>query len=506
VGSTSGRGRKEVKNIPPKDIYLKPLCDSWRTQLCTVDNEILAIVSDHSQQEPRDWIEEELGRAQLGDSRLTARLLQMTGQFFEHPQANIPQASGSTKAAKAAYRFFDNPDVRWEAILRSHYQATIDRIHNYPTVLVATDTTSLNYSSHPETEGLGYICDNPNVQGIMVHDTLSFTPDGTPLGLVDVQCWVRETMGTKTQRSIKPIEEKESFKWIKSYRAVCEAQKQCKTTQLVMIADREGDIHELFCERMSSRHNAELLVRAERSRNRKVTDADGNYDYLWTLMQARPLQTTQKLLLPPAEDRPTRQVQLEVRSSPITLKPPHSKKDYPSIDLWAVYAIEVDPPEGVEPLEWMLLTTVPTNDANHALTRLEWYAKRWGIEVFHRILKSGCKVERRQLESFERICNCLAIDMVVAWRIHFLTMQGREAPDLDCTIYFSNNEWKALTTFMQKDKTLPPRPPSLNEAVQLLGRLGGHLGRAGDSQPGSEVLWRGMTRLADISEAYRIYT
>ncbi len=506
AGATSGIGRKQTKIIAPKDVYLKPLCETWRTDLCSTKDRPAVLTPDPRCEPPRDWIDEEFGRADLGDRRLTARLMKMTGQFFELPQANIPQASGSTHEAKAAYRFLDNPEVHWEAILRSHYHATADRLHEHPVVLVATDTTSLNHTSHPNTDGLGYICDKSSSRGIIVHDTMAFTPEGTPLGLIDVQCWIRETIGAATDRYKKPMEQKESYKWIKSYHAVCEKQKLSKTTQMVMIADREGDIHELFCEHATHRHNAELLVRAERSRNRIVTGADGTHEYLWTILQAQPVMATRKLLVPPAPDHPARQAQLDVRSAPVTLKAPHRNKAGLDIDLWAIYAIEPDPPAGTEPLEWMLLTTLPTRTAFDALTRLEWYSKRWGIEVFHRILKSGCNTERRQLATLDRLCNCLAIDMVVAWRIFFLTMQGREAPELDCALYFTDNEWKALTTFMQKTKTPPSRPPSLNEAVQLLGRLGGHLGRAGDPPPGSEVLWRGMTRLADISEAYRLYT
>ncbi len=506
AGKTSGRGRKDVKKIAPKEIYLKPLCDTWRTELCSAAGSPCSMNAPESQALPRDWIEEEFGRAELGDRRLTARLLKMTGQFFEQPQANIPQSSGSKKEAKAAYRFLDNPEVNWESILRSHYQATTDRLHDQQTVLVATDTTTVNFSSHSATEGLGYICDNRSTRGLIIHDTLAFTPEGSPLGLLDVQCWVREEIGTKGERHRKPIEQKESYKWIKAYHAVSEAQKRCRTARLVMIADREGDIHELFCERLAHKRNAELLVRAERSRNRKVSDENGAYEYLWAILEKQAVQATRKLLVPARNDRPSRQAELQIRSTKVTLKAPRKKSDCPDIELSAVYALEPNPPEGVEPLEWMLLSTVEINTTADALSQLEWYAKRWGIEVFHRILKSGCNIEQRQLASRERICNCLAIDMVVAWRIFFLTMQGREAPELDCRVYFAEHEWKALTTFVHKTKTPPSKAPSLNEAVALLGKLGGHLGRTGDGFPGSEVLWRGMTRLADISEAYRLYT
>jgi hypothetical protein len=170
-----------------------------------------------------------------------------------------------------------------------------------------------------------------------------------------------------------------------------------------------------------------------------------------------------------------------------------------------VLAREFNAPDAVEPLEWMLLTTVEVKTKEDAFQRLAWYARRWGIEVYHRILKSGCCVEDRQLENSRRLTNCLSIDLVVAWRIFHLVTLGERTPDVPCTIYFTPSEWRALITFVTKTKTPPPQPPSLNEAVRMLGTLGGHLGRNGDGHPGAEVLWRGMSRLADIDAAYQLY-
>jgi hypothetical protein len=503
-GTTTGRGRQKSRTTL-KDVYVKPLCEHWRSELCHVPGQPPVVLTDHQQLPPRDWMEEEFGRAELGDLRLTARLLKMTGQFYEQPQANIPRSCGSPKATKAAYRFLDNAEVQWKHILRSHYQATMDRLHQHELVLVATDTTSLNYTTHPSTTGLGPINDKESVRGMMVHDTLCFTPEGTPLGLLDVQCWAREGISSKAERDRKPLEDKESFKWIKSYHAPCTIQKQSPATKLVMIADREGDIYALFAEHHKLHRPAEVLVRAEHSRNRKVMEENGTHDVLWNILQKQPVVASRELLIPPGENRAARQACLEVRMAQVTLKPPRRKKHLPPLSVWAVYAREPEPPEAVEALEWMLLTTEETAHPADALKRLEWYAKRWGIEVFHRILKSGCHLERRQLATAQRLCNCLAIDMVVAWRIFYLTMQGREAPEITCSVYFTDDEWKALTTFVHKTKEAPAEPPPLREAVALLGRLGGHLGRANDAPPGCEVLWRGMTRLADISEAYSLY-
>lgn len=504
VGATRGRGRKGT-GATIKDIYVMPLDSAWQTVLCRRSDGTVQVRTTESRA-PRDWIEAELGGTHLSDKRLTARLLEITGQFYDKPTANIPQACGSAKAAKAAYRFLDNEAVEWQAILESHYQATEERLRDHRLVLVPQDTTTLNYSSHPHTEGLGPIgADSEKVRGLMVHDTMAFTPRGTPLGLLNVQCWARDGIGSRKERHQKAIEEKESWKWVESYQAVSAVQQRCRKTTLVVVADREADIHEVFTEQAQTAHGAQLLIRAERSRNRKVLDEDETCEFLWTLLEQQSVIGTRELLIPPGENRAARQAVLAVRTAAVTLRAPRRKSHLPSVRVWAVWAREVDPPEGVEGLEWMLLTTVAVTNEAAAYERLEWYARRWGIEVYHRILKSGCRVEARQLEQARRLQNCLAIDMIVAWRIHHLTSLGRETPDVPCTVYFTESEWKALTTFTSKTKTPPETPPCLNEAVRLLGKLGGHLGRNGDGEPGTEVLWRGMARLADIEIAYDLY-
>lgn len=505
VGMTRGRGRQGT-GATIKDIYVMPLNPSWQTVLCREADGTVHVRTEAQPPAPRDWIEAELGGTDLGDTRLTARLLQMVGMFYAKPTANIPASCGSVKAAKAAYRFLDNEAVEWQAILQSHYQATQERVRDQKLVLVAQDTTTLNYSTHPHTEGLGPIgTDSEKVRGLMLHDTLAFTPRGTPLGLLNVQCWARDGIGSRHKRHHKPIEQKESWKWVESYHAVSAVQKRCRNTSLVVVADREADIHEVFSEYVRIPHGAELLIRAERSRNRKVLDHNDNGDYLWTVLEQQPVIGTRKILIPPRDNRAARQATLEVRTAPVTLRPPKRKSSLPPVEVWAVMAREVDPPADVDGLEWMLLTTVLVNNRAQAYERLDWYARRWGIEIYHRILKSGCCVEARQMEHARRLKNCLAIDMIVAWRIHHLTTLGRETPDIPCTVYFNDSEWKALTTFTTKTKTPPQSPPSLNEAVRLLGKLGGHLGRNGDGPPGTDVLWRGMARLADIELAYDLY-
>jgi hypothetical protein len=506
VGHTRGRGR-QGDGASIKDVYVRVLARDWQNRLCREADGQVRVRAVRSAPAPRDWIEAELGEAMMGDARLTARLLQMTGMFYAKPTANIPQACGSAMAAKAAYRFLDNEKVQWQTILQPHYAATEARVREHALVLVAQDTTTLNYSAHPHTQGLGPIgTASEKVRGLMVHDTMAFNVQGVPLGLLDLQCWAREGIGSRAKRHSLPIEDKESFKWIESYQAVSAVQRRARNTQIVLMADREADIHELFAAQASSARGAQLLIRAERSRNRHVLDADEDtHALLWDTLAQQPLLGRREILIPPAEGRAARQATLAVRSAPVTLKPPKRSAHLAAVNLWAVLAQELNAPPEVEALEWMLLTTVAVNTQADAFERLSWYARRWGIEVYHRILKSGCRVEARQLEQAHRLLNCLAIDLVVAWRIYHLTTLGEQTPEVPCTIYFTDAEWKALCTFVHRTKIPPAMPPSLNEAVRLLGKLGGHLGRNSDGHPGTEVLWRGMTRLADIGVAYELY-
>ncbi|MFM9025457.1 MAG: IS4 family transposase [Planctomycetaceae bacterium] len=505
LGTTSARGRQGT-GTSVKRMFVKPLVDDWQATLCRTAAGTIVIRDRLDRRPPRNWIEAELGGAELGDARLTARLLEMTGRFYDKPTANIPQACGSAAEAKAAYRFLDNEAVQWEAILKPHFQATEQRVGEERLVLVPQDTTALNYSTHTATTGLGKIGhSSESVVGLMLHDTIALSAQGTPLGLLDARIWARPEKSTRHERHERPIAEKESDKWLQSYRAVSAVQDRCRKTRLVVMADRESDIHDLFVERGRHSHAADLLIRADRGRNRRVADGDEPHELLWSSVGAAAVVGVRELLVPPGENRVPRLAMLEVRSRAVTLVPPQRKPDLPPVEVHAVLARETAPPEGAEPIEWMLLSTVPVDSKADAFERLDWYARRWAIEVYHRILKSGCRVEQRQLATSARLSNCLAIDMVVAWRIHHLTMLGQETPDVACTVSFTDSEWKALTTFVSRKKDPPPQPPSLTEAVRLLGKLGGHLGRKGDGEPGSEVLWRGMARLTDIEYAYSIY-
>ncbi|OGP96743.1 MAG: hypothetical protein A2157_04545 [Deltaproteobacteria bacterium RBG_16_47_11] len=197
---------------------------------------------------------------------------------------------------------------------------------------------------------------------------------------------------------------------------------------------------------------------------------------------------------------------IDVRFAEVTLKSPQRFRSGPSITVWAVYVREQAFKTVKSPIEWMLLTTVEVRTFQEAQKRVEWYSGRWGIEVYHRTLKSGCRIKDRQLETADRLETCLGVDMVVAWRIYYLTMIGRERPELPCTVFFKEIEWKALCCYVNKTPVPPEKPPSIGQVVFMVAGLGGHLGRKGDGFPGTQSLWRGLLQWYAATKMYAILT
>jgi hypothetical protein len=449
-----------------------------------------------------DWAEEEFGDTNLGDRRLDKRLLTLARDFWAQPQSNIPQACKKRAAMKGAYRFFEHESVTMEKLLSSHYQATIARIRaTPPTVLTVQDTTELNFATHPKTEGLGPVGTNKNgAVGLFVHDTLAITPEGVPLGLIDVQCWARdpEEFGKRALRHNLPIEQKESNKWLLSYEAASMVQRDCPAIKVVSVSDRESDVYELFVKARDTHNGAHVLVRARQTR---ILAED--HENLWTTMRQKSPVTLTEVIIPRHGNRPARKATLEVRFMKAVLLPPGDKRRFGKVTLWTVTAQEINAPKGIEPVEWLLLTTKVVADTANALEVLGWYSRRWGIEVYHRTLKSGCKIERRQLGSADKLEACLAIDMVIAWRIYYLTKMGRETPDVPCTVFFDDYEWKALVMHVHHNTILSEKPPTLKEAVRMVASLGGFIGRKNDGEPGAQTIWHGIQYLDGISLMFK---
>ncbi len=493
VGMTKGRGRNDINkeyNKTIKEVYLYPLEKNWQYKLCR-GNIRVKIVPE------LDWVDEEMGSLSLGDRRLKVTMR----AFFANSEAPIPEISkGNTAQTKAVYRLLDNKKVEMGKVLLPHYESTMNRIKEHRVILAPQDTSELDYSTHPATKGTGPI--GKYHSGLLLHDTLAFSEDGTPLGLINIQVWQRneEDIGKYRNRKMIPIEVKESNKWLISYRS-CEAiQQKYPDTKVVNIGDREADIYELFYEKYRLNAKAEILVRSEKSRYRRCTE--GN---VWDMVTKEPEKDQMSINIPRSGSRKARTATVSIRAKKVNLIPPVKKSKLPQIPITCVYLKEIgyNKDEVKNPLEWMLFTTIEVADEKMMLRVADWYAKRWNIETFHKTLKSGCKIEDRQLGNSERIENCLAIDLIVAWRIFHLTKLGREVPDLPCSVSFEEYEWKALVFYHTKTAPLE-KPPSLKEAIMMVGKLGGHLGRKGDGMPGIKCMWKGLQKLELIVEMWLI--
>jgi hypothetical protein len=503
LGQTAGRGRQDRGHkhaVPAKTLFVYPLLKNWRDRLpMTKPSE------PSSESVPGSWAEQELGGSDLGDARLTRRAVVLAESFFDHPGENIPEACGSLAAAKAAYRFFENESVTMNSLLDAHRAETQKRMAEHSVVLAVQDTTSLNYTGRPCMGGLGSISHNQRrsgggAVGLKVHDTLAFSSAGVPLGVLDVRCWARKPRrGKQADRNRVPIQQKESYVWLQSYQTASKLQSQLPETQVISIGDRDADIYELFAEKAALPSGAELLIRSARSRKRNSSEG-----YVWDWVPKKAPDGSVDVTVNAKGGRKARTAALAVRFTQLELVPPQRKATLENITAWAVHVVETDPPRGLKtPLEWLLLTTVPVRSEADAVRCTQWYSKRWGIEVYHRTLKSGCRIENRQLGHAEGIKRCLAIDMVVAWRVFFLVQQSRQTPDVPCSVFFEDDEWKALICVKDGPEAIPSKPPTLRNMARRVAALGGFLGRKGDGNPGATVTWRGLQRLTDITATYR---
>jgi len=453
----------------------------------------------------------ELAGIDLGDVRLNKRAVQVLRSLAANPQASINAASQGWAETQAAYRFFDNPQVEPAELLAPHQAATLQRVAEHPVVLIAQDTTTYDFSDHPPA-GVGPLT-SPSCVGFLDHSQIAFTPAGLCLGVVDTEIWAREEegFGNSKQRQHDPLETKEVFRWLTGYRRACAVAAAVPGTLIVSVSDREGDLYEVFVEAETQAQTAgavaaEYVIRVGKDRSLPPRAEDGaGYEKLREAMPSAPLIAVRELTLPATPKRDSREVRLEIRGRRVRLKAPYRKGlKLPEVDVNMVLVQERDPPAGVEPVEWLLVTTLPIETAGQVLQVVDYYKGRWPIEIFFRVFKSGCQVERIQLETAPRLLRCLMFYKIIAWRILYLTMLGRECPTLPCNVLFTADEWMPVWKITQH-KPLPQTPPDLGTFLLMVAQLGGHNGRKKDAPPGPQALWTGLRRLTDFALAWQTF-
>jgi len=454
------------------------------------------------------WCLDEFNGVELHDARLSARCSQLAVQLAMQPSLPIHQACEDWADAKAAYRFFDNDDVTPQRIQAPHQKRTVERMAAHPCVLAIQDTTFLNYTHHPKTEGIGPIGKKIQKQrGFGLHSTLAVLPTGLPLGVLTQATFTRpddEPSHRPEECRLLPIEEKESYRWLQAFEQALALVP--KGVEVVTVCDREADIYEMFA--FAHRQKASLLVRA--SSNRVLLGDEGRKNEahkLWPKVEAQPVVGYLTVHITGNNTRPEREATVSVRFVAVRLKPPWRPNGLklPAVRLNAILVREEHPPADVEePIEWLLLTNTRVQTFEQAQEVIGWYCCRWQIEVFHKVLKSGCRVEDCRLQTADRLHSFVALMSVIAWRLHWLTYLNRCQPELPCTAALTDIEWEALYMRIHKTKRLPDEIPTVREAVRWIARLGGFLGRKSDGEPGVTAIWRGWQRLQDLAATWEI--
>jgi hypothetical protein len=360
-------------------------------------------------------------------------------------------------------------------------------------MLLVQDTTSFDFKHHPHTTGMGPL-ENRHMNGFLAHTTLLVSGAGVPLGVWDQAVWVRAAEGSQRDtRHARAFEDKESFKWVEGLSDLGTA---APYAQLITVGDREAHIYE-FLDHLHDQPVA-FIVRA--SQGRSVTPEN---QALFEAVQGWPVQQRYTLTLQRRADRAPRDARVELRFGTLPLQAPQrALTQHPTLTVQVVEVVEPSPPPGEEAVHGLLLTSVPVTTLNQAQQIVTWYTYRWLIERFHYVLKSGCQLETRQLQTQPRLERLLAVFNLVAWRLLWLTYQARHTPDASCLVALSEPEWQALYAYHHRTTRLPATPPTLHQTTRWIAQLGGFLARKGDGEPGVKVLWRGWMRLQDIADTW----
>jgi hypothetical protein len=466
-----------------------------------------ASVKSPDDRAPAHWTDREVDEGVFKDARLGKRFRELLIQLGGGMGESIPFACQDWANTKAAYRFFSNDRVQEGDILSGHFGATRERFEaTEGTVLLLQDTTEFSYErARPELVGMTKSVNTGKDQkgrprshtlcGILMHSSLAVTTDGLPLGLAAVKFWTRKKFkGTaalkkKINPTRVPIEQKESVRWLDNLRQSIDLLGD--PSRCIHVGDRESDIFELYC--LTQELGTHFIVRMQTDR----LAGDGAHT-ISSEMEEIAIKGLHRVQVRDQNGEMTA-VTLELKCKRIHVQPPIGKqKRYPALDLTVIHATERDAPKGRKPIDWKLMTDLPARTRAEVIEKIDWYALRWKIEVFHKILKSGCKAEDSKLRTADRLANLMAVYCILSWRVFWLTMLNRAAPDAAPTTALTASEISLLDQLVVDAGSRRCRPGTLSYYLTKLARLGGYLARSNDPPPGNTVIWRGLSRLTDI--------
>jgi hypothetical protein len=452
IGVSTGRGRLGplTPTKSPKDIWVYELEREARRALQHETPPPLVPCSLLDSLSGERWCARELGALDLQEKRLERRAVAVLEARWAQPQASFYGSFSCWADAKGAYQLIEHrtPLLTLETVLQAHSLSTRERMAAESLVLLPEDTTTVSYTGLKRTTGLGPLGEDKG-RGLWLHSLLAYRPDTVPLGVLHARCWARPQPGQPRRdqrgRNAKSVAEKESGRWVKGLHVAAGAARQMPQTVLVVITDREGDI--LNCT-MPSISDRPICILWSAPSMTAAWNPIRSCGPLWRRSrQARPAAW----MCPVGAVKAPAGRPFRCAGRRSTSRPCRSviRKGAP-LRLWAVWVCEPDPPAGVEPLDWMLLTDLPVDSAQQAWEKVQWYRVRWGIEEWHRVLKTGCNVEGREFESAEHLQRVLAFDMIVAWRILACLKLGRQLPQLPATLIYTEEELALLWAVVKK--------------------------------------------------------
>lgn len=435
----------------------------------------------------------------LGDKRVNRRGNTMINQMSKNNQKSLPQIFSNEKDLKGAYRFLDNNLVTPDKILEPHKIATIARCKHQKTVLAIQDSSDLDFDYLESLDGFEPLHVNID-KGFRIHPVLATTEQGTPLGVLATFNYTRKEEKSTKHRNSLPIEEKESFRWLQGYIEACKLVQQMPEVQVISVADREADIYECLGAATDIKEpiKADILIRAQH--NRSINETDGNIDKIEKkLIRCNKVYNAEIHLNKYRKN--ARKVNVAIRACTVSLKAPSTckKKSLSPITINVVLVSEIDPKKGTEPLHWLLLTTLPIDTEEEIRRIVSLYSRRWSIEIFFKVLKSGCSIDEIRFQEPNRIENYIAIAMIVGWKVMLATYLPREFPDAPASVLFTEVEWRLAFKRTFENKPIP-KSATLKEAVKYIAMLGGYQRRK--DPPGIQTIWIGMNRLMDLAYGY----
>ena len=462
---------------------------------------------------PQEWAEQTFGGVQLGHVARTQRAVAIAAAMAREPAASIPAQQHSEAGTKAVYRFCENAHVSYDALLQPHMEATRELARQRRRVLLIQDTTEVDYQHHPKTTGLGPI-GNGSHQGFLLQSVLALdAATEEVLGVAHQEPFLRQPVPVGETARQQQERVRESQVW---ERAVQSIGTPPPDVEWIHVGDRYSDMFAFlslcgqmqtqFVVRAAQDRRIDLLVEpagqaVKRVPHRKVAELEEAPAHLFATVESWPRQAEQVVCLPAQHERKARQARLAISYGRLRLLAPNNQEHLrPALSIWVVRVWEEEPPEGVSPLEWVLLTSVPTTSVADAWERVDWYRLRWTVEDYHQGLKTGCRLEQRQVQTYAGLQRLLGFIAPLAVRLLQLRWHARQHPEQPAIQVLP----PLLVQLVAHKMGGNAAEMTCEQWWNKMAQLGGYLGRKGDGPPGWKTLWRGWLHLQDLMEGVQL--